>query len=154
MDLSDGRGTLFSLSVSGYQFPAMATEPYDSNWLNIAGRVEHPLGGWTFHDACLLTYELEHLCNWLEAVAVDPRSRHEPATFLEPNLEFHIVQGQDRGILRVHLRLECCSPPWLADHDDRVDGVDLEFPIESHDLGAAARNLRSLLSRVPQRAER
>jgi hypothetical protein len=153
MHISDAQSTSLILTVTGYQFPALATEPYDSNWLNVLGEVAHPRGAWTFDDACLFTYELERLCTWLAGVAAEPAAKHESLGFTEPNLEFHVLRRRGRAILRVHLGHESASP-WLEDRAERIDGVDLDFPIHLNDLGAAARRLREQLSRFPQRAAR
>jgi hypothetical protein len=153
MHLTDASSTTLSLTISGYQFPAMETEPHDSNWLNVVGTVEHPRGPWSFHDPCLLTYELEWLCDWLERVAADPVAEHPPEYFTEPNLEFHVIRSGGAASLRVHLSHEA-SPPWIQDRADRLDGVDLDFPLPENDVRAAAKSLRACLSKYPQRAQR
>jgi len=149
--LSDAKGTSLSLTISGYQFPEIENDSRDSSWLNVTGKVEHPRGSWTFVDPCMLTYELEGLCDWLESVAANPNTSHQSMYFLEPNLGFHVVRANEQAILRVNLSLEC-SPPWREDREEWLNGVDLDFPLESNDLVTAARVLREQLSRYPQRA--
>jgi hypothetical protein len=151
MHLFNDSGVSLSLSVSGYQFPELATQPYDSNWLNVDGSVNHPRGAWSFRAPCLLTYELERLCRWLESVAASPAASHEAEAFTEPNLEFCVVQSGGQAHLRVHLGYES-TPPWLSTPDVRVNGLDLDFPVARNDLYAAARGLRDQLARYPQRA--
>jgi len=57
------------LTITGYQFPQLEHEEYDSNWLLVCGIVTHATGKYMFHDACLLTYELRKLHSWLESLA-------------------------------------------------------------------------------------
>lgn len=153
MNLTDGRAITLNLSISGYQFPAAEAEPYDSNWLNVAGKVEHPRGAWSFHDPCLLTYELERLCDWLEDVAASPHTEHEPEYFTEPCLEFSVVRCGGATALRAHLSYDP-SPPWITCRSERLDGIDLDFPLAINDLRAVSKTLRGYLSRCPQRADR
>lgn len=58
MKLSGNNDTYFEMSVVGYQFPELANEDYDSNWLNMSISVSHPNGSWMAIDPSLLTYEL------------------------------------------------------------------------------------------------
>ena len=148
MNLTDGSSTALELSISGYEFPAIETEPDDSNWLNVVSKVNHQHGSWSFHDPCLLTYELEWLCSWLEGVAARPNAEHEAEYFTEPNLEFHVIQRDEATTLRVHLSHEA-SPPWTT-----ATGVDLDFPLAINDLRVAADTLGGYLSKYPQRADR
>jgi hypothetical protein len=148
--LSDTKGASLSLTVSGYQFPEIQTDWCDSNWLNITGKVEQPRGSWTFADACMLTSELASLCDWLESIAASPNPSHQSICFLEPNLVFHVVRANEQAVLRVNLSLEC-SPPWFESREERINGVDLDFPLESNDLVILARVYREQLSRYPQR---
>ncbi len=152
MELSNNDGIALSFSVSGYQFPTMETEFHDSNWLSIVGKVRHPRGDWSFHDPCLLTYELARLCTWLDGVAEAPGAKHNAQYFTEPNLEFSVARVDDAPVLRVHLSHEAC-PPWVSDRDERFDGVDLDFPLAENDLRSVAEALRELLVKFPQRAD-
>ena len=56
-----GRDGVLELTLVGYQFPHLATVPWDSNWLNVRVRVQHPQGNWTAQDPCLLTYDVAGL---------------------------------------------------------------------------------------------
>ena len=37
-------GQSLELRILGYQYPDLETEDYDSNWLNVEGKVAHPRG--------------------------------------------------------------------------------------------------------------
>jgi len=153
MHLTASDGTSFQFAVAGYQFPALATAEYDSNWLNIRIAATHSNGSWHAQDPSLLTYELQELVEWLEHVR-SPRSGSSSLDFVEPCLEFHLrVTAQGERILVVHLASEF-APPWLTPGAEAVAGIDLQFPIALLDLESAAASLRDDLSKFPQRAER
>lgn len=134
-------GTGLSLSIVGYQFPKLDTEPYDSNWLMVSLAVKHPEGSWKETDPCLLTFEVEQLADWLEAVA---QGRKVDATrgFTEPNLSFKLVEGPARWLV-IH----------FADWPGSERGQDLTLPLDELDLQAAASSLRQQLAQFPQRAK-
>lgn len=152
MQLVGPSGSL-ELTFLGYQFPHLATEEYDSNWLNIRVRVQHPRGRWSAQDACLLTYEAAALAHWLDAVALG-REQEAEHGFLEPNLLFQ-VRTQDPGtrVLRVYFELEL-RPKWAPYDGAPEEDLFLDFPVEPAQLSAAAGSLRAQLTRYPQRAER
>ena len=95
----------FELRVAGYQFPDIESAEFDANWLVVEGLVA-PADerAWKFRDPALLTWEVEDLCNWLEAVA-SGQDVEESADFMEPNLRFEVAErDQDTitilGLLR------------------------------------------------------
>ena len=65
----ESKNAKLELNIVGYEFPGLENVPYDSDWLYITIRVEHPCGSWTSTDLSLLTDEVERLTEWLEAVA-------------------------------------------------------------------------------------
>jgi hypothetical protein len=69
MRLTSSDGTNFNLTIVGYQFPHLAAEPYDSNWLKIQIDVDGAQGRWRTADPALLTYEVAELADWLVRVA-------------------------------------------------------------------------------------
>ncbi len=99
----EGKNAKLQLNIAGYEFPGLENVPYDSDWLNIRIRVEHPRGSWTSTDPSLLTDEVERLIDWLEAVA-DGQSVDVETSFLEPNLNFVLVEGAKK--VRVYFELE------------------------------------------------
>jgi hypothetical protein len=152
MQLVGPNGAL-ELTFLGYQFPHLATEEYDSNWLNIRVRVQHPQGRWSAQDACLLTYEAAALADWLDAVALS-REQEAEHGFLEPNLLFQVrTEDPSTRVLRVYFELEL-RPNWAPYDGAPEEDLFLDFPAEPAQLSAAAESLRAQLTRYPQRAER
>jgi hypothetical protein len=153
MKLGEGRGTALELDAIGYQFPDITESDYflDSNWLIIRGRVEHPRGAWSFDRPCLTTFEVERLARWLEAI-IQGLSYPYVASFIEPNLEFSYITSPQAAI-QIRLTREC-APPWLADRNQRSEGIVVNFPVNENDLRANAGRLQEWLSRYPARASR
>jgi len=145
---SDGQS--MELTIQGYQFPEHATAKYDSNWLIVAVEVSNPRGAWRASDPCLLTYEVARLAEWLEAVAEGGEPSPQVG-FIEPNLEFHVVQRKGGRVLRVLFGLEL-RPTWAQSDLEWAEEVSVEFPIGDLDLQEAAQDLRQQLRRYPQRA--
>lgn len=147
MKLVGRHETSLELSVGGYQFPDIADDPWDSNWLMVAGRVRHPHGSWTFTDPCLTTFELDQLASWLDDVAAG-RPDPDHGYFTEPNLRFSYRQEPEPTI-EIRVAYES-APPWLVG-EPRMQGAVLAFPVAMNDLGIAAADVRSFISRFPVR---
>src|SRR5262249_15940307 len=135
------------MQILQYQFPVISTG-YDANWLIVACEITHPKGAWRFKDPCLLTCEAEQLASWMEAVA---GGEPLPTTcdFMEPNLEFRAMVGDQRPLLRVHFDVEA-RPKWAPDGHGRED-IWVQFPLDELDLGLIAREWRWEISKFPQR---
>jgi hypothetical protein len=143
----------FELTILGYQFPQLATEEYDSNWLNIRVQVQHQRGRWSAQDACLLTYEAAALADWFEAIAVG-REVEVERSFIEPNLLFQLrAERAGTRILRVYFELEL-RPKWAPYDGAPEEDLFLDLPAQPTQLTAAAESLRTQLARYPQRTER
>jgi hypothetical protein len=141
----------FELRVAGYQFPDIKSDEFDTNWLVIEGRVA-PADerAWEFRDPALLTWEVESLCGWLEAVALG-QDVEEGEDFLEPNLRFEVAAGDEETItIRVYFELES-RPPWFFADVAGMDDLWLDLRVDSDDLRAAAKDLRRDLARFPPR---
>ena len=141
----------FDLTLVGYQFPHLASAPWDSNWLQVRVAVQHRRGSWTATDPCLLTYEVAGLADWLEALASGSAADPEQS-FLEPCLRFEVQEGP-----RGQLVLQACfehelRPPWAQDLED--ENASLTLLTEPDVLRAAAADLRGQLAKYPQRTER
>jgi hypothetical protein len=155
MYLVSSNGSSFALTIVGYQFPHLAQEEYDSNWLNIHIDVATPEHSWSATDPCLLTYEVARLAEWLEAIDQGKPVEYEIG-FTEPCLWFRLAKTKLRGIvksLRVHFELEL-RPEWARSEQMRKRDLFVEFPISEIDLQQAASALRTQLSDYPQRTER
>lgn len=144
-------GTRFELTVVGYQFPELANNGLDSNWLDVKIDVVSDQGSWSSTDPTLLTDELESLAFWLEAIAA--AQPHEPEiSFLEPNLCFELRDESGESMtLRVWFELES-RPIWAPAKaaDARDLWVDLEVPRRS--ARRSASELRHHLQEFPPRA--
>lgn len=147
MRLATKTNVAVELCMVGYQFPDNNSAEYDSNWLVIKGRVQHPRGNWTFRDPCLLTYDAVRLADWLESVASNCEASPEVG-FLEPNLSFKVVAAELGRVLQVIFSAES-RPPW-ASHGE---SVVIEFPLAELSLAEAIGEWRDQLRQFPQRAE-
>src|SRR6266536_3133930 len=111
MKLSSPNSTSFTLTIVGYQFPALATTPYDSNWLDIHVDVTTDQGTWSATDPCLLTYEVQQLADWLDAIG-ERRNDSSICSFTEPCLVFQLLaENHAQPTLRILFELEL-RPPW------------------------------------------
>jgi hypothetical protein len=152
MQLAAPDGQSIELVITGYQFPDRQTEEYDSNWLQIEGRVQHPNGGWTFRDPCLLTYEVASLADWLDRVGSGSDAKSSIG-FLEPNLSLELLTSSPHLSIRVYFHLES-RPPWAPRGHVDDDDVWVEIPVAELDFRRASQSLRDQLRRFPQRAVR
>ena len=141
----------FELRVAGYQFPDIESDEFDANWLVIEGRVA-PADerAWEFRDPALLTWEVERLSNWLEALA-SGQPVEESEDFLEPNLRFEVVgRSEDVITIRVYFELES-RPPWFFAREAGMNDLWVDLLVDSDDLRAAASSVRSDLAKYPPR---
>ena len=141
----------FELRVAGYQFPDIESDEFDANWLVIEGRVA-PADerAWEFRDPALLTWEVERLSNWLEALA-SGQPVEESEDFLEPNLRFEVVgRSGDVITIRVYFELES-RPPWFFAREAGMNDLWVDLFVDSDDLRAAASSVRSDLAKYPPR---
>ncbi len=101
----------FELRVAGYQFPDIESDKFDANWLVIEGRVAPADGrAWEFRDPALLTWEVQGLSSWLEALASE-QTVEEREDFLEPNLYFEVAaRDEDTITILVYFELESRPP--------------------------------------------
>lgn len=138
MQLGDpASGDALELRVVGYEFPDVQDDAYDSDWLVIAGTVDHDGRSWTFREPCLLADEARALAEWLSSPSTAP-----PA-FIEPLLEV----AHDEGILRVSLGAEAVEPGG-----DPGERVNLRIPVSAPALADAASAWRASLAEFPPRA--
>jgi hypothetical protein len=141
----------FELQVAGYQFPSFSGDMFDNNWLIVAGRVA-PADerAWEFRDPSLLTWEVERLSNWLEALASD-KAVDDGEDFIEPNLRFEVVESSEGTItLRVYFELES-RPPWFFADAAGMNDLWIDLRVDNDDLRAAAEGLQRDLARFPAR---
>lgn len=140
----------FKLTITGYQFPALKDQEYDSNWLNIRIDVQHPEGDWKAVDPALLTYEVQELADWFRDLAAGQRDKRS-AEFLEPCLELHVESHEDSSeVLKVKLAYNF-RPPWSTSWEDEFE---LTFPLAKINLVKTAEALERELALYPQRTSR
>ncbi|MBI3351265.1 MAG: hypothetical protein HY036_01660 [Nitrospirae bacterium] len=151
MKLIGTDGQMFELRIVGYQYPDLETEEFDSNWLQIEGKVTHPKDSWTFTDPCLLTYEVAELAKWLESLA-ENRALSRTLRFIEPNLSFEFRENPFPRTLRIYLDLEA-RPRWARGEKANAEDIWVEFPVSDDVLRQAADSLRRQLEKYPKRAE-
>jgi len=141
----------FELRVAGYQFSGVVGDVFDDNWLMVKTRAapadERP---WESEDPSLLTWEVERLSNWLEALALG-QAVEESEDFVEPNLRFEVVErGEDAITIRVCFELES-RPPWFFADAAGMNDLWIDLRVDGDDLSAAADDLRRDLARFPPR---
>jgi hypothetical protein len=141
----EGSTGSLSIGVESYQFPEITDDHWDSNWLIIKGDAVLAGERWSFRDACLTTFELKRLADWLDQVW-EGKAEQPFCSFTEPNLDFERVSDIE---VRILFSLEAV-PPWEK-HDGDFGEIGFIIPINER-LGAAANSLRALLTRFPIRA--
>jgi hypothetical protein len=152
MKLINPANASFALTLMGYQFPALETAPYDSNWLKIRIDVTTSQGSWSAIEPCLLTYEVERLANWLDQL-VAVWDGNLICAFIEPCLCFErVVDTDGLPCLRIYFELEV-RPPWAPARQANQGDIWIDFPLAAIDIPAATQSLRSQLQRYPQRAD-
>ena len=149
MRLRGAENTEFEMKVSGYQFPHHKQESYDSDWLNIHVDVTHPRGAWSKTDACLLTFEVSGLIDWLRTIA-DECLKHAEIDFIEPELRFEWF-GSEKNVLRIYLHYGL-RPAWSPYHGkNEEDELFVEFEMTPKNLRSFADYLIKELKRFPIR---
>ena len=141
----------FELRIAGYQFPGFSGDEFDDNWLIVEGRVA-PADerAWEFRDPALLTWEVERLSIWLEALA-SGQTVEDDEDFVEPNLRFEVAESaQDTITIRVYFELES-RPAWFFADAAGMNDLWVDLRVDTDDLRAAAEDLRHDLARFPPR---
>jgi hypothetical protein len=148
--LRGATGRKFGLEIEGYELPAIKDRQLDSNWLNITIHVSNEQSSWTATHPSLLTWDIERLAIWLEAI-VEERAAAREIHFDEPNLKFGLLDlTRDTVNLRLWLELES-RPTWASSHVvDEQFWVDLD--VNREDARLAPRSLRTQLQEFPPRA--
>jgi len=150
MKLFDQNGVSFALAIDGYQYPEIADDYWDSNWLFVRGEVRYPSGGWTFREPCLTTVDLRKLADWLDSIARG-RPRAARCSFDEPNLVFEYQSDPRPGVV---IRFAHESAPTWQGSDERLKDFSLSFDVFLNDLAKGASDLREFLVTFPERGNR
>ena len=137
----------FALTLTGYQFPDLRGDEWDSNWLLVRTETEVPEGAWTVTEPCLTTGEVEFLATWLDSLA-DGGVAEPKVWFTEPNLVFRqLGRGSDGVDLEIELGYES-RPPGTEQETAQV----VSLRIHPAALRDAAADLRAQLVRFPKRS--
>lgn len=137
----------FIFKIADYQFPGNRNNEFDANWLMVTIEVTTPEWHWEKTDPSMLTWEVQSLIDWLEAVVVN-QEEWNCINFTEPNLSFCIRgKGPQKVILGVHLALES-RPPFLLGGVDLEDEI-IEIECDREELRAWITYLREELDKYP-----
>src|SRR5215468_6524931 len=144
----DGNGTEFELSLAEERMPQPQDGDHDGAPLTIGIRVATARADWLETAPCLSAFELHHLADWLEAVALGSPGGPEGAELelLEPELAFSVLRDDgDRGVtIRIALRLDD-RPDSLALNTPSDDAARVDVTLLRSRLRAAAAALRQEL---------
>jgi len=112
-----------SLFIAGYQFPENSTpKDFDANWLNIHLEVDCKQGHWKRSDPALLSWEVEELIAWLNAILQERDNVLDVLIFTEPSLNFQFKGKKGEHFLfRIELDLEFRNPNLEKDVPCFVD---------------------------------
>ena len=141
--------TELELRVLGYQFPEIAHDEYDSNWLLVEIKARTPAGSWSSTDPCMLTWEAHWLLNWLADLVSEGQNDHE-MSFLESNLLFSLAGKHDHTFdLRICVSGELRPP---SDISAGGDEVEIRLQTSVSDLRECVSSLSKELRLFPVRA--
>lgn len=165
MEIRDANSERFvRLTPTGYQFPSIAGDSYDSNWLNIKGRVRSTESAWTFHEPALLVAEAQAIGDWLRLTAVgrtkpllpDAEGYTSPTLEnIEPVIGLGLVSYDPAEVtVRFFLWLEAAPPGRL----DGTDAIDIQYSLDitttPAELERAAAEWAAELAPFPDRGPR
>lgn len=138
-------GARFELSVLAFQHPRGASNEIDANRLQVRVALATDDGAWIEIVPCLVTWELERLAEWMEALAAH-RATDAEQRFLEPDLRFRIAPAAGVArVLRIGIDLRARRPGGAAPHGE------IGLPLRDDEIASAARALRSQARRFPTR---
>lgn len=140
---TDGRR--LELTLVGYEFPDLEDDEWDADWLVVRISAADDPDVWTAEDPCLLTWEVDELADWLDAVADAPGAVHD-LEFIEPNLTFERIEVDGAGGVRAWFD-DAFRPPEVPPDED----VLIDFLLAPAALRAAAASLRAQRERFPPR---
>jgi hypothetical protein len=141
-------GELFELRLSGYQFPAI-TDGWDANWLNIEVRARSGGATWTASCACILTWDLALLEDWLEDLASNV---DESWSGLEPDLTLRSLGlSRGRAVVAVELAFGLCNPKPSSSEGPKRDVYVVTVPVAA--LSVARQEVGRWLAIYPPRGE-
>ena len=149
-------GREYELGIAGYEFegPVAADKDgagwdpeYDGNWLNVSFRVKDSGRDTECLDACLLTWELEHLADNIEYFLSHPEEKEYGPWLTENILDLQFSRRQD-GKIKVSVFF--MSEGKMSEEKEwetfRFDGIFSE-----RDIRKAVKSLRVFSEAFPYR---
>lgn len=144
------------LTVAGYEFPDMVTDPYDANWLVIRATLQSVHGAWRWQveDAGALTWELEGCIQWLRTLAAREPTETERWSFSEPDISFEVIRQEGRDVIGLAVNLmDEFQPPTKVLVPRQGNLTSLRFHTPPDVLSALANGLAADLERFPRRGD-
>jgi hypothetical protein len=150
MRLVGVNGDAVELTIVGYQFPEIRDDPWDSNWVVIETTATVDGQSWTSRDPCLVTFEVEQLADWVEALG-NERLVESELDFMEPNLAFEL-EGVAGDLVRIRIWFECeARPAWKGKAPVRARDFAACIAVPSKALLDATEDLKLQLAKYPTR---
>jgi hypothetical protein len=143
--LEGANGERLELTLVAYQFPEVEDDMWDANWLEVRISAADDPDAWTADDPCLLTWEVDELADWLDAVA-ESRAPVAEIEFIEPSLMLERIEVDGAAVVRVWFE-NALRPPEAPEDED----VLIDFEVAPAMLRAAAASLRAQRQRFPRR---
>ena len=143
---------LLELEIVNYQFPDIVNEEYDANWLSIYFKIDSKFGKWQTTDACLLTWEVQEIINWLKSLANSEKVENE-ISFTEPNLTIKKFAEND-GITRLRFIFDHeLRPKKVVGNLEYYDSIEyyLDCDLARDELNKLAKDFEKELSKFPLR---
>ena len=139
-------GSEFELQITGYQFPEIQNDEWDSNWLLIRVHIQGETHKWEAVDPCMDTYEANDFCKWLNLLANSQAVQPE-LEFLEPELRFKVVKIADS---RIELEIQCRYnlAPTISSRSF------FQFSLDKQTISQAAEAWCSQVQKFPTRMQR
>jgi hypothetical protein len=146
---SEGGQATVELRVLRYQFPEVANNEWDSNWLVLGFDAQTPTASWSRTDPCLLTWEAHWLLNWLDDLVSGTGSDWE-MSFLEPNLSF-TCESRHEGSFDLLVVTRCeLLPPQAVSAD--VEEFQIRLTVSASTMRECISSFSTEVRRFPIRA--
>lgn len=136
------------LEITNYQFPEIADDDWDSNWLNIYLKVNSTFGNWQIVDPMLTTFEVKGLINWLDNLSNNILPEYTGIGFLEPYISFELMDSVDSETKTIRIEFYYIFPMESAG-DDKKCFVD--FIADNNEIKCIVVDLKKELEKYPIR---
>lgn len=140
-------GGIFEIGVAGYEFP-VADDFYDLNWLSLSFRAKNAERDDNCNDACMLTWELEHLADGLESFLSSTEKEFEPY-FTENTLWMEFRKNAAGGVDMV---LDFTSEGKMSPTGE-WERFRIERTVTEFDLRRAIKVMRISCATFPRRGD-